>query len=314
MERIVFLDRESIRAEFRAPAFSHEWKDYPTTTPGDVIPRLQGSTIAITNKVQLKRKDLEHLPDLKMIAVAATGTDCVDTDYCRENGIVVSNVRNYSIRSVPEHVFTLILALRRNLFAYRADMLNGAWQKSETFCLLDHPMTELHNSTLGIIGYGTLGRSVAAIAKAFGMRVIIAEHRGAVSVRDGRSSFDDVLCNSDVLTLHCPLTDETRGLIGQAELTKFKPNALLINCGRGGLVDENALAEVLKNRSIGGAGVDVLSVEPPNAGNPLLDLSLSNLIVTPHIAWASEEAMQKLADILVDNLEAFVGGNPQNVV
>jgi glycerate dehydrogenase len=314
MERIVFLDRDSIRANFKAPAFPHEWVDFPTTRAAEVVHRLSEATIAITNKVPLRKSDLEQLPNLKMIAVAATGTDCVDAGYCRDRGITVSNVRGYSVHSVPEHVFALILALRRNLIAINADVRAGKWQNSPVFCLLDHPIRELHESTLGIVGYGALGQAVEKIALAFGMHVVIAEHKSIQNVRSGRVSFEEALSVSDIITLHCPLTDETRGLIGAGELNKMKPGSLLINCGRGGLVDEQALVEALQNGLISGAGVDVLSEEPPVSGNPLLDIQLSNLLVTPHVAWASLEAMQTLADCLVDNLEAFISGTPQNVV
>ena len=314
MERIVFLDRKTIKADFRAPAFPHQWQDFSVTPAEEVIARLREATIAVTNKVPLRKPDLEQLPYLKMIAVAATGFDCVDVEYCREKGIIVSNVRNYSIHSVPEHVFALILALRRSLLAIDGDVRAGQWQRSPVFCLLDHPIRQLHNSTLGIIGYGTLGRAVEKIALAFGMRVAISEHKSVATVRAGRLSFEEVLRTSDIITLHCPLTDETRGLFGEVEFRKMKPSALLINCGRGGLVDETALVDALRTGSIAGAGVDVLSQEPPRSGNPLLDAQLPNLLVTPHVAWASAEAMQTLADYLVDNLEAFVNGSPRNVV
>ncbi len=314
MERIVFLDRDSIRANFRTPAFSHEWRDFPVTQAKDVVHRLRDATIAVTNKVALRKNDLEQLPNLKMIVVAATGTDCVDIRYCRERGIIVSNVRSYSTRSVPEHVFTLMLALRRNLIAFHNDVRAGKWQNSQIFCLLDHPIRELHDSTLGIIGYGALGQAVEKLALTFGMRVMIAERKSMPNVRSGRSTFEEVISESDVLTLHCPLTDETRNIIGAAEFNQMKQSALLINCGRGGLVNEKALADALCNGLISGAGVDVLSQEPPGSGNPLIDIQLPNLLVTPHVAWASLEAMQTLADYLIDNLEAFISGTPQNVV
>lgn len=314
MERIVFLDRDSIRANFRTPAFPHEWQDFPVTPPADVVARLRDATIAVTNKVPLREKDLSQLPNLKMIAVAATGTDCVDLQYCREKGIVVSNVRNYSVRSVPEHVFALILALRRNIIAFHKDVRAGKWQKSPVFCLLNHPIGELRGSTLGIVGYGVLGQAVEKIALGFGMRVIIAEHKSAEHERNERVSFEEVLSASDVITLHCPLTEETSGLIGTAEFRLMKRSAILINCGRGGLVDEKALADALRNGLIFGAGIDVLSQEPPRSGNPLLDIQLPNLLVTPHVAWASLEAMQILADYLIYNLESYINGTPQNLV
>lgn len=314
MERIVFLDRDSIRARFRPPSFAHEWIDYPTTKPDEIIGRLREATIAITNKIPLRAATLAELPQLKFIAVAATGVDCVDVAACRERSIGVANVRHYARHSVPEHVLMLLLNLRRNFVRYQSDVARGLWQQSPTFCLLGHPIHDLHGATLGIVGYGVLGRAVARLAEAFGMRVLVAEHKGATTVRDGRTTFAEVLHAADALTLHCPLTPETRGLIGREELAQMKPHAILINCGRGGLVDEAALAEALQTGRLAGAGVDVLSTEPPRDANPLLDAKLPNLIVTPHNAWASAEAMQILADQLVDNLEAFITGKPQNLV
>ncbi len=314
MEKIVFLDRKTVKAEFKKPSFEHKWTDFQMTQPDEIIERLKDATIAITNKVALREATLEQLPNLKMIAVAATGTDCVDSSYCRQNGIVVSNVRNYSIHSVPEEVFSLILALMRNLMAYHEEIKRGAWQKSDVFTILDHPIRELYGATLGIVGYGSLGKAVEKIALAFGMKILISERKNAPDVRDGRSSFEKVLRESDVITLHCPLTDETRNLIGEKEIEQMKNSAFLINCGRGGLVDEKALVAALQKGEIAGAGFDVLTTEPPREGNPLLDIQLPNLIITPHVAWASEEAMQTLADILIDNLEAFVKGQPKNVV
>lgn len=308
MERIVFLDRDTIRADFRAPDFEHEWTDYPMTESSEVLERLKDATIAITNKVALRKETLEQLPSLKMIQVAATGMDCVDVAYAREKGITVANVSNYSAHSVPEHVFSLILALRRSITQYRADVFAGKWQASPIFCLLDYPVLDLHSATLGIVGYGTLGKAVAEIARAFGMNVLVGEHKNAETIRDDRVSFNELLEKSDIVTLHCPLNDATRGIIGAAELEKMKSSAILINCGRGGLVDESALAEALKNRKIGGAGVDVLTQEPPKDGNPLLEIDQPNLIITPHIAWASVGAVDKLTGMLIDNLEAFVRG------
>jgi glycerate dehydrogenase len=275
---------------------------------------LKDATIAITNKVQLQRDVLEQLPKLKMIAVAATGTDNVDIECCRKRGIVVSNIRNYSVHTVPEHVFMLMLALRRNLLAFRADVRNGAWQAATQFCLLTHPVQDLYGTTLGIIGRGAIGKSVEQIARAFGMNVLFAEHKGAAVTRPGYTAFGNVMRDSDVITLHLPLNDQTRHLIGAAEFALMKPGALLINTARGGLVDEAALLEALRSGRIGGAGFDVLGKEPPREGNPLLDLDLPNFILTPHIAWSGRNAMQTLADQLIANIEAFIGGAPQNRV
>ncbi len=314
MERIVFLDRDSIQADIRRPDFPHEWRDYPATHATQVAERLQGVTIAISNKVPLMADSLSRTGSLRMIAVCATGTNNVDLDYCRAHGIVVSNIRNYAVHTVPEHVFAMILSLQRSLPGYREDVRRGLWQKAEQFCLFTRPIRDLHGSTLGVIGGGALGRATAKLGEAFGMRVMFAEHKNARTVRAGYAAFENVLKESDVITLHCPLTPETRHLIGAAELKKMRPHALLINTARGGLVDETALVQALKQGAIGGAGFDVLAVEPPRDGNPLLDLDLPHFILTPHVAWASRDAMQTMADQLIDNIEAFVRGEPRNRV
>ena len=314
MHRIVFLDRSSIEAGIRRPAFSHEWTDYPMSPPELILTRLKDATIAIVNKVTFTREIIADLPALKMVAVCATGTDNVDLEACRGRGIVVSNIRGYARYAVPEHVFALLLALCRNLSAYRQDLREGRWQKSDLFCLFTHRIRDLHGSTLGIVGRGVLGEAVAGLGRAFGMDVLFAERKGAGTVRPGYTAFAEVLARSDALSLHCPLTAETRNLIGAAELRQMKPAAVLINTARGGLVDERALAGALRSGLIAGAGFDVLSVEPPKQGNPLLDLDLPNFILTPHVAWASGEAMQIMADQLVDNIESFVRGEPQNRV
>ena len=306
MHRIVFLDRDTLGADVRRPDFEHEWVDYGETGPGEVVERLRGADVAVTNKVALRADALRQLPQLRLIAVAATGTDIVDLEYCRAHGVEVRNVRGYARHTVPEHVLMLVLALRRSLTAYREDLQRGAWQRARQFCLLTHPIRDLHESTLGVVGHGSIGRGVERLARAFGMSVLISEHKGAAVVREGRASFEETVRRADVLTLHAPLTPETRGLVGRAELALMRPDSLLINCARGGLVDEDALAEALAEGRIAGAGIDVLSDEPPRAGSPLLDLRLPNLIVTPHVAWASREAMQALADQLVSNIEDFV--------
>jgi len=314
MEQIVFLDASSCIAEIRRPAFPHQWKEYPATGAEQTPERLKDATIAITNKVQLQRGILEQLPKLKMVAVAATGTDNVDIEYCRGRGIVVSNVRNYSVHTVPEHVFMLMLALRRNLLSFHADVRNGAWQTAPQFCLFTHPVHDLYRTTLGIIGRGAIGKSVEQIALAFGMKVLFAEHKGAGEIRPGYTAFDTVLRDSDVITLHLPLNAQTRHLISTGEFALMKPGALLINTARGGLVDEAALLDALRSGRIGGAGFDVLGKEPPRESNPLLDLDLPNFILTPHIAWSGRNAMQALADQLIANIEAFLAGTPQNRV
>lgn len=314
MDKIVFLDSASIIAGIRRPAFPHLWEDYPATVPEQVTARLADASIVITNKVALPRETLAQLPDLKMVAIAATGTDNVDIAYCRERNIIVSNIRNYSVHTVPEHVFMLMLALRRNLLAFGNDLRDGAWQRAHQFCLFTHPVRDLHGSTLGLIGHGAIGQAVERLALAFGMSVLIAEHKGATTVRSGYTDFEQTLRDSDIISLHLPLNTHTRNLISSREFGLMKSSALLINTARGGLVDESALLEALRSGQIGGAGFDVLNTEPPRQGNPLLDLNLPNFILTPHVAWSSREAMQTLADQLIDNIEAFFHGTPQNRV
>lgn len=314
MLNIVFLERDSLDAKVRRPRFAHNWTALDKVSPEDLVGRLAAANIVSVNKMPLKADVLSRLPQLRMIAVAATGTDNVDIGYCRECGIVVSNIRNYAVHSVPEHTFALILALRRNLFAYCRDVEAGLWGQSGQFCLSGHAICDLHNSTLGIIGEGALGQGVAQIARGFGMRVLFADHEPPKAPGVEFVSLEQVLSESDVVTLHLPLTERNRNLIGVRELGMMKRSALLINTARGGLVDENALVDALNNGVIAGAGFDVLSVEPPRTGNVLLDLKQANFILTPHIAWASSGAVQALADQLIDNIEAFVAGTPRNVV
>lgn len=313
-EAVVFLERNTFNIEFRRPSFDHEWIEFGETTPDQVVERLAGATIAICNKVAMRGEALSQLPQLKLIAVAATGVDNVDLPYCHSHDIAVCNTRGYAINSLPEHALMLMLALRRNLIAYRGDIQAGRWHKARQFCLLDHPIGDLKGSTLGIVGFGTLGRAMAQLGRAVGMNVIVAERKNAAAVREGRVAFAEVLQRSDVLSLHCPLTEETKNLIGAGELKQMKRDAILINTARGGLIDDEALLEGLRSGVIASAGIDVLRNEPPRDGNPLLDADLPNLIVTPHNAWASRQAMQTLADQLIETIEMFVAGAPRNIV
>jgi glycerate dehydrogenase len=307
---IVFLDRGTLGVPLRPPGFPHDYREYDRTAPDQIVERLVDADIAIVNKIPLREPTLAALPKLRMIAVAATGTDNIDKAFCAARGIVVSNIRDYAVNTVPEHVLALMFALRRGLIAYAEGVRRGRWQDSGQFCYFDHPIHDIAGSTMGIIGYGALGRAVGKRAESVGMTVLAAGR----SDFPGRVELNDLLARSDVVTLHCPLTPETRDMIGAAELRTMKPGAILINTARGGLVDEAALAEALRARTIAGAGIDVLTSEPPVAGNPLLDYDGPNLIVTPHVAWASVEAMTALADLLVGNVEAFVAGKARNVV
>lgn len=314
MERIIFLERNTIPADFRRPNFDHEWTEHAETTADQVAERVRDATIIISNKLSLGEPQLASAPHVRLIAIAATGSDCVNLNYCRSREIAVCNVRGYAVNTVPEHVLMLVLGLRRNLFAYRADVRRGLWNESKQFCLLTHELHDIRNSTLGIIGYGSIGRSMAKLGESVGMRVLISEHKDETTCREGRTSFAETLRQSDVLSLHCPLTEQTQNLIGAGEMQMMKQSALLINTARGALVDDAALIEALRSGVIAGAGLDVLREEPPSNGSPLLELDLPNLIITPHVAWASTEAVQILADQVIDNIEGFVAGRPQNLV
>jgi len=312
--RIVFLDRASLAANVRQPHCEATYIEHATTAPEDIVGRVQGATVAITNKVPLRADTLRQLPELRLIAVAATGYDVIDVAYCNAHGVAVANIRNYAIHSVPEHAFAMILALRRNLIAYRDDVLNGLWQQSKQFCFFGHDILDLHGATLGIIGEGAIGQSMAALGQAFGMRPVYAAHEYQLDIPGEFMALPELLAKSDVVSLHCPLMPATRNLIGAAQLRSMKPSALLINTARGGLVDEQALIRALEENWIAGAGFDVLTVEPPTGGHPLLEVRRPNFILTPHVAWASAGAMQILADQLMDNIDAWVDGKPQNLV
>ena len=311
---VVFLDRDSLKATVRRPAQAESYVEHAKTSPDQVVERLRHATVAIVNKVPLRADALAQLPRLKMVAVAATGYDVIDVAYCREHGIAVANIRNYAVHTVPEHAFALILALRRNLLAYRADVEAGVWQRSEQFCFFTHDIGDLHGATLGIVGEGAIGQGTAAIARGFGMKVLFADHAPPRAEGVEFTPLDTVLAESDVISLHCPLTDATRNLISLREFHRMKRNAILINTSRGGLVDEHALIQALDDGLIAGAGFDVLTIEPPTNGHPLLDVRRHNFILTPHVAWASDGAMQFLAGQLIDNIDAWAAGRPQHLV
>jgi glycerate dehydrogenase len=315
--RIVFLDRDTIAPQVavRRPGFAHHWTEHPRTAPNEIADRLADAGIVVTNKVPLRAETLQQAPGLRLIAVAATGTDVVDIGYCRDHGIAVSNIRGYAVNTVPEHTFALIFALRRNLLAYADAVRRGRWQESGQFCFFDYPIHDLAGSTLGIVGEGVLGQRVAEIGRAPGMRVMFAAQKVKTGVGPLYTPWDEVLAASDVITLHSPLTPETRHMIAMPEFRAMRRRPLLINTARGGLVNEADLAAALREGLIAGAGFDVLTSEPPAGGNPLLGLlDAPNFILTPHVAWASGEAMQALADQLVDNIENFVRGEPTNLV
>jgi glycerate dehydrogenase len=313
-ENVVFLERQSVKANVRRPRCAIRYVEYDKTSADQVIERLRDATVAIINKVVLRDAALAQLPKLKLIAMAATGYDNIDVESCRRRGIAVANIRNYAVHTVPEHVFAMVLALRRNLLAYRQDVEDGAWQRSEQFCFFTHPIGDLFGATMGIVGEGAIGQGTAAIARGFGMKVLFADHEPPKAPGVEFTPLQQVLETSDVISLHLPLTNATRHMIGIEQFRGMKRTALLINTARGGLVDERALVQALDEGLIGGAGFDVLTVEPPREGNPLLDVRRSNFILTPHIAWASDGAMQFLADQLIDNIDAWCDGRPQHLV
>jgi glycerate dehydrogenase len=313
----VFLDLRTIDRDDLDLTSLHsvvtQWTCHDWTAPSQVIDRIQGADILVTNKIRLDGTALESAHTLKLVCIAATGTNNIDLAACRDRNITVSNVTGYATPSVVEHVYAQILNLMRRLNEYRTAIGEGRWQNANDFCLLDFPIRELNGLTLGIVGYGELGRAVAAMGKVFGMNILIAERAGA-SPRHSRVPLDDLLTACHVVSLHCPLTEKTRSLIGERELGLMRRDAILVNTARGGIVDEAALLETLRSGRIAGAAVDVLSEEPPHRGNPLLQQSLPNLLVTPHIAWASINARQRLIDEIAANISAWLHGTPRNLV
>lgn len=308
--KAVFLDFATVSHDDIDPAPLRDVVDelviHDVSPPESMASRISGFDVVITNKCRINA-GLLATPGLCHVALVATGYNNVDIEAARARGIAVSNIRDYCTAAVAQHVYCLLLALNQRLDGYRELLREGAWKRAAQFTLLDFPFHELAGRRLGIIGYGNLGRAVAGIGEAFGMEVMIAERRGATP-RNGRVAFETVLREADVISLHCPLTPETSGMIDAAALALMKPDALLINTARGGLVDEQALADALRAGRLGGAGIDVLSEEPPLNGNPLLDTDIPNLIVTPHIAWAAREARQRGIAQVAENLRAWRAG------
>ena len=320
-QKIVFLDRDTIapHVNVRQPAFEHEWVVHDRTQPDQVRERLAEATIAITNKAPIRADTLAACPKLKMIAIAATGTDMVDIADCTARGIVVSNIRGYAVDTVPEHTFALILALTRAVIGYRQDVAGGEWLKADQFCFFNHRIGQLNGSRLGIIGEGSLGSSVAQIAAAgFGMEPVFMDHAYVTDEARQQKTFlplDQFMATSDIITVHCPLTPDTENLLNRDAFKLMKNTAIVINTARGAVINEADLTEAIESGAIAGAGIDVLASEPPANDHPYIKLlDRPNFILTPHVAWASTQAMQTLSDQMIDNIENFAAGKPSNVV
>lgn len=308
---IVFLDRTSIPAshDIPRPSFPHTWTEYDRTLPEETFERTKDADIVVTNKVVFDRELLSRLPKLKFIAITATGTNNIDLDAAKDLGIAVKNVPGYSSVAVPEHVLGMIFSLKHSLIGYHRDQVTSdRWATCGQFCYTDYPITDVRGATLGVFGKGCLGTEVGRLAQLLGMNVLYAEHKGANQIREGYTEFETVLKQADIVTLHCPLTDTTKNLINAETLALMKQTAYLINTGRGPLVDEAALLDALENGKIAGAALDVLVKEPPEKDNPLIQAAkrLPNLLITPHIAWASDSAVTTLVNKVAQNIEDFV--------
>ncbi len=287
------------------------WTIHESTSPEQRLERLEDADIVIANKVVLDKPLLEKLPKLKLILLTATGMDNVDVELCKQQGITVNNVTDYCTASVSQHVFSLILALSTQLFSYQKLTKSGDWSRSGQFSSLEFPIQELSGKTLGLVGYGSLAKGVEKIALAFGMNIIISQRAGTQEPVAGRLPLDELLAQADVVSIHCPLTPETKHLFSTKEFELMKDSALLINTARGGVIDNEALAIALHDKVIAGAGIDVLEQEPPPLDHPLITTKLPNLILTPHIAWAAIEARQRVIDKVAENLQRFLNTIPE---
>lgn len=312
----VFLDRDSIGVDLslaELEALGIDWQFFPFTDQHQTTSRCLDADVVITNKVVLNRELLESLPNLKLILVAATGMNNVDLAAAKEQGIAVKNVVDYAGSSIAQLVFAYLLEFATQNTAYQSLVERGNWAQSKTFCLMDLPMFELAEKTITLIGYGNLAKSVEKIAKAFDMKVIIAEQKNAVEIRPGRVSFEQAIKTADVISLHCPLNAETAGLISAEELKAMKSSAILINTARGGIIDELALVEALNQGEIAGAATDVVTEEPAPNNLPIIQNKPKNLMITPHIAWASLEARTRLLGQLINHCETFLSASRQSL-
>ena len=292
-------------------AAAGEYQCYDMTSADELLERCQDLDAVFTNKCRFDAATLAALPKLKYVGLTATGSDGIDLAAAAEHGVAVTNITAYCTQSVAQHVFATLLSLTHQLSAYDRDVRAGAWQRQDNFCLLDHPIRELSNLILGIVGYGELGQAVARIGEVFGMQVLVAARAGQPPT-DARLPLTELLAQADVVSLHCPLTPQTANMINADALAAMKPTSVLSNTARGGLVDAAALANALRSGQIGGAAIDVLDKEPPDPTNPLLANDIPNLIVTPHIAWAAVEARQRAIDQTAAHFRAFLNGERSN--
>ncbi len=317
MDKIVFLDRSTMgpNVDLLKDQLDAEWTFYDQTHNSQIIDRLNGATIAIINKCPISKATLDALPDLKLICVAATGYDCVDVAACKERGVIVSNVVGYAKTTVPEHTFALIFALRRSLFGYREDVLNGEWQRAKQFCFHAHPIKDLRGSRLALFGSGAIGNAVAHIGRSLGMDVVFAARKGQAELRNNQIPFDQALRTADIISLHVPLNETTYHMISRLEFDQMEGSPILVNASRGGLIDETALILALDEKKVSAVGLDVLENEPPSPEDPILKIAhRPNVIVTPHVAWAASSAINTVWDETCKNICAYQSDVPRNVV
>ncbi len=315
--KAVFLDYATMGPDLDLTVLQGQFSElqlFDDTSDDEIAARIKNAEFVFTNKIRLTNTLLSESGKLRFIGLTATGTDNIDLETAREHGIAVANIRAYCTQSVVEHVMGTLLMISHSLNRYDASTKAGDWQKAGQFCMLNYPIRQLSAMTLGIVGYGALGQGVAAAARAFGMRVIVSARPGSTKAPTDRVAFNELLANSDVISLHCPLTDDTRNLFDEAIIARMKPGAILINTARGALVDAGALADALRSGHLAGAAIDVLAEEPPVNGNALLEYSGDNLILTPHIAWGTDQARQNAIDELAANAAAFVDGEERNRV
>ncbi len=315
--KAVFLDYATMGPDLDLGPLRELFDDleiYDDTDDDQMVERVRDVEFAFTNKIRFTEELLREASKLRYIGLTATGTDNIDLVTAEANGIAVANIRAYCTQSVVEHVFGTLLMLTHSLLSYNASVRAGEWQTAEDFCILSHPVRELSAMTMGIVGYGELGQGVARIARAFDMDVLVSGRPGSTEIEKGRVAFEQVLAESDVISLHCPLNGQTQNLFNESTFAQMKPGAILINTARGGLVDSAALVAALESGHLAGAALDVLAKEPPRDGDPVLDYTADNLIVTPHVAWASRQSRQRLLDQIAANIRAFREGRPLNLV